>query len=1097
MSKTKQTYSVILLIILCVTFSCTAPNISKTTISVEDLRQSFQNSPDSIQTAVYWYWISDNISKEGIVKDLQAMKKAGINRAFIGNIGLDNVPYGKVKMLSDEWWDCIHLALKTATELDIEIGVFNSPGWSQSGGPWIKAKNSMRYLASSETYVEGPMTFSKKKLEQPNDLFEDVEVIAFPMPKNYKSKLDPSKITTRSNQEVQNLNLLFDGKKDKPVYFSSSTDFILDVNYEEQYTARSISLDYPKSPIYAKVQLQFKGENGAYKTHHEFEMDRSRFALDVGFNVQAPLQISFAPIESKNFRLKFTFLKHKDWPSPGINKNPGLTEITISSQPLLGNYAEKSLAKMHPTPLPKFDDYNWDDQVEPEEMSMIVSPKEVINLSDKLEADGTLNWEVPPGKWIILRTGMTPTGIKNGPASPEATGYEVDKISKAHVEQHFYGHIGEILKRIPEEDRKTFKVVVQDSYEKGGQNMTDTFLEDFEKAYGYDPVPFLPTFNGIVVKSQLASDRFLWDVRRMVADKVAYEYVGGLKQVSNKHGLTTWLENYGHWGFPGEFLLYGSQSDEISGEFWSEGSLGDIENRAAISCGHIYGKSKIWAESFTCGKRPFSRTPAMLKARGDRFFAEGINSTLLHVYIHQPYEEKNPGVNAWFGNPFNRKNTWFEHMDIFTDYLKRTNLMLQQGLNVADIAYFIGENTPIMTGVTNPELPIGYEFDFINADVILNDMTINNGLFTLPNGTQYKVLILPELDTMSPELLSKIKALVEEGGIILGSPPLRSPSNRNQPEADNVLKQTASQLWGEVDGKNVTSRKLGKGLVLQGLNLEEVFTKIKLLPDCKLPEDNSIHYGHRKSDNTDIYFLSNQTNSKQIINPEFRVTNMIPELWQANTGEIRELNDYNSTERFTSVPLKLEPYESVFIVFSKDRQNLTSKASLVSNYPIPKTTIDISSNWEVEFDSLRRGPKGSIKLDSLVDWTSFNDKRIKYYSGKAVYTKTFNTDNISKTNQVVLDLGSLSAIARVYLNGKEVGGIWTAPYSINITNFIISGKNELKVEVINNWMNRLIGDASLPKSKRQTWCTYNPYKDESELQSSGLLGPITIEIIEW
>ncbi len=212
------------------------------------------------------------------------------------------------------------------------------------------------------------------------------------------------------------------------------------------------------------------------------------------------------------------------------------------------------------------------------------------------------------------------------------------------------------------------------------------------------------------------SDRFLWDLRRLIADKVAYDYVGGLRSVSHKYGLTTWLENYGHWGFPGEFLMYGGQSDEIGGEFWSEGDLGDIENRAASSCGHIYGKNRISAESNTSSGNSFARYPAVIKQRADRFFAEGINNTLLHVYISQPYEDKNPGVNAWFGTEFNRKNTWFSQIDIYITYLKRVNFMLQQGLNVADVAYFIGEDAPVMTGITDPPLPIGYQFDYINAE---------------------------------------------------------------------------------------------------------------------------------------------------------------------------------------------------------------------------------------------------------------------------------------------------------------------------------------------------------------------------------------------
>jgi hypothetical protein len=261
-------------------------------------------------------------------------------------------------------------------------------------------------------------------------------------------------------------------------------------------------------------------------------------------------------------------------------------------------------------------------------------------------------------------------------------------MSKEHIAFHFDAFLGEIIRRVPAADRKSFKVAVMDSYETGGQNFTDKMIPEFIQRYGYDPVPFLPAYYGYVIGSPELSDRFLWDVRRMIADKVAYDYVGGLREVGKPHGLTTWLENYGHWGFPAEFLQYGGQSDEIGGEFWHQG-LGAIENRAAASCAHIYGKKRVWAESFTGGEK-FHSHPGKLKKRGDWAFTEGVNSSLLHVYIQQYDNDSYPGVDAWFGVEFNRKNTWFPHFDLFSQYLRRCNYLLQQGQPIADVAYFIG-----------------------------------------------------------------------------------------------------------------------------------------------------------------------------------------------------------------------------------------------------------------------------------------------------------------------------------------------------------------------------------------------------------------------
>ncbi len=1058
----------------------------------ENLAAGFKVPPDSIRTAVYWYWISDNISRDGVVKDLHAMKTAGISRAFIGNIGLSDVPYGKVKMLSEAWWEILHVALKTATELDIEIGIFNSPGWSQSGGPWVKSENAMRYLTASEISVKGPSKISQK-LEKPIESFQDVKVIAYPAPKDSDLILSSTNSSIISFPQVKDLASISDGDTTTGITFPEGDTFIITFDANEAFTARSLSLKSTNNSIYSEVILQAKDVQGRYVTIKEFIFNRVNENLSVGFKPYAPLYISFPAVTSKSFRLKFKNAIPSGWSFPQANKNDGLVEVELFTTPRVENYAQKTFAKMYHTPLPDWYDYQWPRQEEVDDEELVINASKVLDISENMNNDGMLNWEVPEGDWVIMRTGMTPTGTKNSPASPEATGYEVDKMNREHATLHFEGHMGEILRRIPEADRKCFKVVVQDSYEQGGQNFTDGFLEEFEQVYDYDPLPYLPVYQGMVVNSQQASDRFLWDMRRLVANKIAYDYVGGLREISHENGLTTWLENYGHWGFPGEFLMYGGQSDEIGGEFWSEGTLGDIENRAATSCGHIYGKSKIWAESNTSGGKAFSRYPATIKHRGDRFFAEGINATLLHVYIHQPYEDKNPGINAGFGNPFNRKNTWFSQMDVYTQYLKRTNYMLQQGLNIADLAYFIGEDTPKMTGVTDPALPLGYQFDYMNAEVIERDMTVEDGLITLPHGTQYKIMVLPELETMRPKLLAKIKQLVNDGAVILGPEPSRSPSLQNQPEADKAVKNMAAELWGDVDGINVKSRKFGKGMVLFGMDMSEALALINCIPDCKLPEDNSIHYGHRTLGNGEIYFITNQTNKEKVIAPEFRVSGMQPELWEATTGYIRDLPAYVQKGSVTAVPLKLAPYESVFIVFSKPAGRANAEG-IEANYQKSELIADFKTPWTVNFNAAERGPEKAVIFEELIDWTNSKDKRIKYYSGTAYYYNTFQFDKHTKNEKINIDLGELTAMAKVTINGKYAGGVWTAPYRLEITELVKEGENDLKIEVVNTWVNRIIGDMHLPEEERKVWAPHLPYNAESPLQASGLFGPVQVRI---
>lgn len=1076
--KTKRSLFFILVIFLFFgSMSCKDAKRNKQ-VSFTQIESGFKTIPDSVLTSVYWYWISDNISKEGVVKDLQAMKRVGINRAFIGNIGQGerSVPYGKVKLFSDEWWDILHTALKTATELNIEIGIFNSPGWSQSGGPWVKNEQSMRYLNSSEVEVNGPMQFNAK-IPAPNIDFQPVNVIAYKVPAEtvtYQS-LNP-KIT--AEPKTNNINFIADGDVKTEIDLKKNSSLTLDFETSATATVRSLIIKASEKNTKAMGELFVKDESG-FRSLKSFEINRSKSSINVGFDPFAPVVISIPETKSNHFRLVISNVI-----LPG-----GIAEVELSAVPKLERYPEKSLAKMFQTPLPYWKDYLWDAQPEVTDNSLVIDPKTVIDITKNRAEDGTITWTVPEGKWKIMQTGMTTTGQTNGPASPEGTGLETDKMSKEHIVAHFDAFLGEIMRRIPAADRKTWEIAVQDSYETGGQNWTDGMTEEFKSKYGYSPLTFMPVLKGDVVGSRDQSDRFLWDLRRMVADKVSYDYVGGLREVCHQNGLTTWLENYGHWGFPGEFLQYGGQSDEVAGEFWSEGDLGNIENRAASSCAHIYGKTKVSAESFTCGGKAYSRYPATMKQRGDRFFTEGINNTLLHVYIHQP-DERIPGANAWFGNEFNRHNTWFEYMDLFTQYLKRTNFMLQQGNYVADAAYFIGEDAPKMTGICDPALPKGYSYDYINAEVIETRISVKDGRMVLPDGMSYRILVLPKLETMRPEVLKKIKELVEQGAVVLGPAPKYSPSMQNYPEADQQVQIIAAELWGNVDGINVKSRYVGKGMILSGMEMQEALDLIGVIPDCKFGKDDSALFIHRTMPDGDFYFVSNQTDQTITIYPEFRITGKSPELWSSVYATERDLPVFSLKGKTTIVPLKLEAYESQFIVFRK-KAGKSGSTDVVTNFPEGKVLADLNSEWTVTFDHSKRGPAKPVEFETLSDWTLSGNDSIKYFSGTAVYKTSVELAKIP-SGKIMLNLGKLTAMAKVKVNGKDVGGVWTAPYQLDISSAVKAGNNEIEISVVNNWMNRLIGDQKLPEAERPTWSPIIPYNADSPLQPSGLFGPVNI-----
>ena len=1016
-------------------FSCQQPT------PLASLEKGFKDVPDSIRVGAYWYWLSDNISKEGVIRDLHAMKEAGITRAFIGNIGIDNLPYGEVKIFTPEWWDAIHAALKTATELDIEMGIFNSPGWSQSGGPWVKPEESMRYLSSSDLRVSGPKSLvcTLPGYTKESQL---VRVLAYP------ARTNPYRKTW---QAVKTRN----------------EPFALEMPVDKDRIIRSFTFT-TKSTIRTDAELQAK-VGDEYKTIRKFEIDRSNFALNVGFEPYAPVVLSLPETQTTTFRL--------------LLEGRGVAEgtATLSDEHVVERYPEQTLAKMFQRPLPYWPTYMWPRQDWYESATGFVIPVDkVMDLTAFVSANGTLTWNVPEGDWTISSLEMKTTGVTNSPATPEATGLEIDKMSKKHVAKHFDAFMGEIMRRVPEADRKSFKVAVQDSYETGGQNWTDDMIERFTQVYGYNPVPYLPALSGKVVGNEDISSRFLWDLRRLIADRVAYDYVGGLGEICHQHGLTTWLENYGHWGFPAEFLQYGGQSDEVAGEFWSVGELGDIENRAASSSAHIYGKRRVWAESCTSGGPNFGRYPYDMKQRVDRFFTEGINASLLHLYIHQPYEDRNPGMSAWFGNDFHRKNTWFSQMHVFTGYLRRANLMLQQGTYVADVAYFIGEDAPKMTGLEEPKLPKGYAYDYINAEVLMTRATVKDGRLTLPDGMCYRLLVLPAQQSMRPKLLKKISEMVQDGLAVYGEPPVYSPSLSGYPEADKEVLRLGRELFA---GKSFGAGKLFR----QGTDLQQALDDLGIIPDFKTAKEAPLLYIHRTMEEGEIYFVSNQSEEKTSAECGFRVpAGLKPELWNPLTVEIHRLTDYKRSGDMTYLTLELEGNESSFIVFRKG-----SKASGgMPNYQVIHT---VTSPWTVSFEQGKRGPSTPVTFNSLYDWKDSNDEKIRYFSGEAVYTTHFTLENLPQQESYI-DLGKVMVMATVKLNGQYAGGVWTNPYRLNVTDYLQKGENVLEVTVVNNWQNRLIGDQQLPENERPTWTPVNPWRANSPLQSSGLLGPVTFSI---
>lgn len=1054
-------------------------------LKVENARRSkgFLAPPDSIRPYVYWYWINDHISSTGVIKDLEAMKKVGIGGAFIGNIGLtkaEGTSYGSVKLFSEPWWKATEAAMETATNNGMTLGMFNGPGWSQSGGPWIKPASSMRYVSSSSFQVTGGQDFSINVMPGNADT-SYLFTLAMPAPEYTDFKIQTYQPKLSTDAVTADIAHVMDGNLSTVSRFKTNTkSFNVDVSLVKTLTIRSLVLYPADVPFSADVQLQV-WRNGKMETVKTFNINRINPSKQVGFIPDAPVAVNFDPLSSTAFRIVFE----------NIEGEIGFKEISLSPAVYLERYMEKQLAKMYATPLPLWPEYQWQRQTEPEASGLLVDPQKVINLKSFVSQDGILKWKVPPGKWLLINYKLAPTGVTNSPAAPEGRGLEVDKMDRKKLDLHFDSFIGKILTRIPKEKRKAFKYLVADSYEMGSQNWTDSLQHTFQQIYGYDPLPWLPVLAGNIVGSADQSDRFLWDLRRLVADQVATEYVGGLKALGNKQGLKLWLENYGHWGFPSEFLKYGGASDEVAGEFWNEGELGNIENKSASSAAHTYGKRRVWAESFTAGGGAYSRYPGLLKKRGDWSFTEGVNQTLLHLYIHQPDETNYPGLNAWFSTEFNRKNTWFYQGKAFIDYLRRCNYLLQEGSPVNDVAYFIGEDAPKMTGIRSPELPEGYGYDYINAEVILNRLTVKDGKLILPEGVQYRILVLPPLKTMRPELLEKIDSLVREGAVVLGPAPGSSPSLADYPKADQRVKALATVMWdGPVLQKGI--RKYGKGLVMDGLTMQEALDYMGVSPDFKTNVGQKILYTHRSTPEQELYFMTNQSDHELGFFGSFRVTDAVPYWWDPVTGVMRNLPVFKSAGGHTVIDFKLETNQSGFVVFNKGEATAATNSG--ANFPVAEQLLALKAPWQVKFlnQEIPAGPDQTAVFERLISWDEHRDERIKNFSGSAIYSNSFNMIKLYPGETILLNTGPIQGMAKVTVNGKALGTVWTAPWQVDISKVIKTGLNKVEIEVVNTWTNRLIGDSKLDLKDRLTHTDVMHISTDSKYEQSGLIGPVNV-----
>ena len=926
-----------------------------TSLPNDILKEAFKNPPDSSKPGVYWYFMDGNLSMEEMTKDLESMKESGINHVIFLEVGI-GVPRGPIDFMSEEWQDHFVHAVRETERLGMKILLGAGPGWCGSGGPWVKAEESMKHLVFSETRISG-------------DKRVDVEL---PVPEQ-----------------------------------------------------RSTTWHRMKDPYYEDVAVY---------------------------------------------------------------------AIPLEATPLIADINEKALYERDPySSKPNVKPYlpapaSYDEVDE----NKVLAQKDIIDVSQYLQTNGHLVWDAPEGKWTIIRMGIRVTGASTRPSPEPVIGLEANKLDAGDFENHLNNYTDILLeKTAPRKEGVGWTGFHMDSWESGAQNWTDGIVEEFIERRGYDPEPYFLAYTGRAIESIELTERFLWDLRQTCKELLLENHAEFGKAYAHKNGLELTIEPYDM--NPAGDLDLGAVADVIMAEFWSKrfGFHTSYAVLQATSISHITGQPVVGAEVFTSNNNEaWQEYPWSMKDQSDWALAMGVNRFAYHTFAHKPLgDEHRPGMTMGpYGVHWDRGQTWWPMVGAYHSYISRCSHMMQQGQAVADILYLTPEGAPMVFTPPadalkeNGAIPDkkGYGFDGCSPKMLMERADVENGKIVFPGASSYEIMVLPNFETMTPELLEKITSLVEKGARVIGAPPVKSPSLTDYPNCDIRVKKLAEDLWGSLLlTDEINERLYGEGTIYWGGSLSsfvpgELYPSYKntaeLLSNLSIQEDftsanNTIRFGHRRSADKDIYFIANRTDETQKITCTFRASGE-PELWSGVDGSSRKLGQYGCVDGITNIDLEFVPYESCFLVFNRLKAREDELKEGEANFPTFNTLQTLEGVWDVAFDPKFGGPE-KIQFDKLQDWIMHEKRGVKYYSGIATYRKTFHLDKLADKDHYI-DLGVVRDIARVKLNGEDLGVIWCAPWRINISSALQEGKNVLEIEVANRWINRLLGDSQAPDAKVRT-----------------------------
>ena len=1163
--------------------------------AADTLETGWQKPPQSAKPRTWWHWMNGNISKEGITRDLEAMKRVGIGGATIFQASLQE-PKGPITFFTPEWHQMMLYAATEAKRLGIELSMHNCEGWSSSGGPWVKPDQAMKMLVFSEIRVTPES--QKAVLPQPYtriNTYGDIAAVAFPTPKAELIKLSDAKITVNdSNIPISNADVLSDGDVHTTVDIpmNSQDSGMLNIAFGHPTEVRQFTVRHCVG-LASQVSLEFQKPDGSWTSlgTGNGSMSGDRPEWQGAWPVQ--------PTTATKFRMVFR------QQGGGIAH---LADLQLNGGARVPNLGVKTLAS--------YGGLNARREITSIPAGTAIQANSVIDVTKFMNSDGSLSWRPKSGDWTVIRFGWTPITVTNHPATEAGLGLEVDKLSYQAVTDFYKTAVGTVVKNLGPLAGTTLKHILIDSYETGPQNWTQGFDQIFKDKNKYALLQWMPALTGRYVGNSEQTERFLWDFRKTVSDRWAQVYYDAFRKLCHENGMLLESEPYGDG--PIDSVLEAGLSDIPMSEFWA-GSEGFGETtHLVVSGAHTAGRNIVGAESFTGGGYEYG--PFQIKKLGDSQWCEGINRFIFHTMALQ-YDEKVPGWTLGiFGTHFNRHNTWFNNSQSWMEYVARSQYLLQQGNFVADVLAMSEEGATEYTEGIN--LPFGWRSDRVALPFLMGAV-VKNGCIVLPSGMKYRLLVLPSSGRISVKSLSKVHELVQAGAVVLGYPAKETPGLEGYPSSDAKLASLTKAMWGGLSvNPGAGKRKVGKGYVMWNMTAEQALKALNVAPDMKVLSDYSrINFIHRQTGNVDIYFVCNAGQNPVQANIAFRVNGKVPEIWHPDTGKMETPATYTRTTSGTIVPVRLDGTGSLFVVFRKQNSaaasvkmvkqsidkavvrkpltilsavygvigdaqrsiDITQKVSkLVKNnslelvasnsltgqdpasmvvkqfaikYKLGDTLFDeiypengsvfiqtdgsafdtawattdaagkltltatksgsynvtlsngrvkkvvvnalpqmtIASPWQVSFQQ-GWGAPANTTFNKLIDWSTSEDDGIRHYSGTAVYTTQFTVGKnmIAGDRRLYLDLGKVSIMATVTLNGKKLTTLWKPPFRTDVTGILKPGKNVMEVSVINTWVNQLIKDAGRPADQKKTWLTWQPYGANSRLEPSGLIGPVTI-----